>query len=149
MGTFLKMQVFIAVGSLLVTYLLVPQGLVLMTKGIVVFSLLSLPILIAMVARKTKIRLWHDGVRLWAPLAASVVMAATLYFYDNSAFIPAQRGLHLLIDVVMGCFMYGVASFAFQFREALALIKIIKDRKSLRLLNKEAGVIEDDIGRKL
>ncbi len=126
MGAFLKMQLIIAVIGLIVTFLLVPHGLILMAQGLVVFSLLSMPVYVHLVNKQIKISLWRDCLGLWAPVAACTGMAGVLYLFNNSAFHSGQPWVLLMTDAVLGFLAYVVIYSLIQYRQVVLLLQFLK-----------------------
>ncbi len=146
MGAYLKIQAFLMTGSLFTIWFLVPRGLALMMSGLVVLSLFSIPIYMRLVGQKIKITLWQDVMRLWAPAASSMVMAAVLCIFNISAYHPKQLWMHLFTDTVLGCFIYIVLYSALQFRQMIALLKFMQEGMSRRMgKTEQAEMMEDAI----
>lgn len=133
MGDFLKMQLIITAAGFCLIWLLAPHGLVPMMYGALVSCLLSVPSYTHLVSEIIKIKLWQDFMRLWGPMAASMVMAVALYAFNGSAYCPRGLWTILLVDTVLGCLAYIAAYSALQPHQIKSLLQFLKENIAQRL----------------
>lgn len=121
-GAYIKLQLPIAVMTLLLAITLLPRGLLATAIGLSCLTLATLPIYIFIFNRCTGVIIWRPVALLIKPLISVVLMVALLYLYANSVIYPMSPWLRLLSSSALGVCIYVMATLALQYNEIMKMV---------------------------
>lgn len=110
MQRFLKLQGVYVAAVLVVTIAVLPLGLVEVALGTLAVGLLFVPVFYAALEKWEGVALWHELAKLWAPIAASALMAAAIYGYADGPYAADDPWLRLILALAAGGVAYLAAT---------------------------------------
>ena len=131
-GSYLKVQMPVAVFGLFLTVVLLPRGLVAMAAGMVFCTLCSVPVYVLFFKRWLGISLWLSIARLVKPLAAVGVMLGIMHLYNNLPFYPANVWGRLFSSLALGGAVYLATCFLVQYKEMMKMVSSFRKVRSFQ-----------------
>ena len=114
---FLQLALFAA--NFAIMLILVKSGVIPMCWGLVAVALVSFPISVFVVARKSGLALAQAFMPMGLSLVSSVLMYAAIYGVEYCEFYPANPWLHLFSSIMVGGVTYIGLSVLLQYRQIL------------------------------
>lgn len=131
--SFLRLQAVYVATVLIATAVVLPRGLVAIAVATLAVGLLFLPIYYAALQRWEGVSLWPALLKLWAPLAASGVMAAVIHGYANGPYAAADPWLRLVFALGLGGGVYLAIGGVLMRSDVKRMWAFVKARRASRI----------------